>query len=147
MNFICISRREKVVPQRKQRRVTMFSASLRSANKIINLILTLKSSLAVVDCWLASLPDQVNAAELMGELEDNIFFASILCLLVYLKLFPSKFQLQIHLGRKGTGVLYEEDSKEERQGQCWCRLIKCASWFLVLSYSSMGCHFLVMVIS
>lgn len=74
MNFICISRREKVVPQRKQRRVTMFSASLRSANKIIDLILTLKSSLAVVDCWLASLPDQVNAAELMGELEETRYF-------------------------------------------------------------------------
>lgn len=53
---------------KRQRKVTMFKENWRSARKIVSLIPTLKSSLVVAGCWLASLLAQVNVAEPMGML-------------------------------------------------------------------------------
>jgi hypothetical protein len=55
----------------------MLSGRLRSASKAVNLIPILKSSLVVVDCWLASLLDQANAVELMGKSKGLLFFFCI----------------------------------------------------------------------
>lgn len=52
----------------------MLSGRLRSASKAVNLIPILKSSLVVVDCWLASLLDQANVVELMGKSKGLLFF-------------------------------------------------------------------------
>lgn len=56
----------------------MLSGSLRSASKAAVLIPILKSSLGVVDCWLASLHDQANAVELMGKSKSLLFFCILL---------------------------------------------------------------------
>lgn len=79
-----LSRKEKEL-QRKQRRVTMLSGRLRSASKAVNLIPILKSSLVVVDCWLASLLDQANAVELMGKSKGLLFFFlySAFCVILF----------------------------------------------------------------
>lgn len=106
----------------------MSKGRLKSASKAVVLIPILKSSLGVVDCWLASLLDQANAVELMGKSESLLFFC-IFSFLCHLILLPHHFfPYQIHLGRKRTGVLYEEDPEEERQG-CWCC---CLSSLLVM---------------
>ncbi|XLR69317.1 hypothetical protein S83_019989, partial [Arachis hypogaea] len=48
--------------QRKPRKATMCREKSRNARKIVSLILMLKSSLVVGDCWLALLLDLINVA-------------------------------------------------------------------------------------
>ncbi|RVW83227.1 40S ribosomal protein S8 [Vitis vinifera] len=92
--------REKVVPQRKQRRVTMFSASLRSRQQDHKLDPHIEEQFGSgrLLASISSRPGQCGRAD--GYILEG----------------------------KELEFYIEEDSKEERQGQCWCRLIKCASW-------------------
>lgn len=64
--LLCITCRKVRLLQKTPKRATMCSESWRIARKIVPLMLTLKSSLAVDDCWPAYLLDLVNVAGLMG---------------------------------------------------------------------------------
>ena len=66
----------------------MLSGSLRSASKAVHLIPILKSSLGVVDCWLASLLDQANVVELMGKPKRLLFFCILLFVSSYFVISP-----------------------------------------------------------
>lgn len=56
-----------VQPQRKPRKAIMLSGSLRNVKKIVSLTIILRSNLALVGCWRAFHPVQVNVAGLTGE--------------------------------------------------------------------------------
>jgi hypothetical protein len=56
------------LPQRKRRKATMLSGSLRSANRDAHLTPTSKNSLAVGGCWPAFLPALGSVAEQMGKI-------------------------------------------------------------------------------
>ena len=86
-----------------QKRVTMSLGSLRSVSKVVHLMHISKSSLGAVGCWHASLLDQDNVVDLMGEHKSFYIFSFVFSFVSsYSVSYLICFFYQIHFGRKRT---------------------------------------------
>ena len=94
----------------------MSPGSLRSVSKVEHLTHISKSSLGAVGCWRASLLDQDNVVDLMGEHKSFYIFLlySVLCRLI---LFPNQFLFSIRYILEGKELEFYMKKIQRKKGK------------------------------